>query len=183
MTTLLTDTSLPTVRETIGQLLAAAASADLAVAHVRLAAVDLQPGEIATLQRLRLLLAGFDSAFAADAHALTGEPVQIRQLQRLLAFTESGRVQIRAMRATLWTPDFSIYRGLGSGQQDVLLVGAHYFRQLFSAQGTALTCVLHDGDMVRRAERRFADLWDQADDIRPVIAETLRDALTCVAGS
>ncbi|MGH7471978.1 MAG: hypothetical protein ACRENP_28840 [Longimicrobiales bacterium] len=180
MTTLLTDQSLPTVRDTIGQLLSAAASADLAVAHVRLAAVDLQPHETAKLQRLRLLLAGFDAAFAADAYALTGEPSRLLQLQQLLAFTESGRVEIRSMRAALWAPDFSIYRGLGGAQEDVLLLGAHYFRQLFGASGTALTCVLRDGDLVRRAARRFADLWDQADDIRPVIAETLRDALTCV---
>jgi hypothetical protein len=138
---------------------------------------------VARLQRLRLLLSRFDAAFAADAHALTIDPARTRQLQQLLAFVESGRVEVRSTGAALWAPDFSLFRGLGPPQEDVLLIGAHYFRQLFSAQGAALTCVVRDSAAVRRAARRFESLWDQAYDIRPIIAETLSDALACAGGA
>ena len=179
MTILLDDASSPTVRETMGRLMSAAASADLPVAHVRLAAIDLQPAEVSRLHRLRLLLARFDAAFAADAHALTHEPARVRQLKQLHAFVESGRVEIRSTGAAIWAPDFSVFRGLGPAQEGVLLLGAHYFRELFGAHGAALTCVVREATAVKRAALRFDHLWDQAYDIRPIIADTLQDVLAC----
>jgi hypothetical protein len=183
MTTLLDHTSTLTVRQTIGRLMASSTHADLAVAHVRLAAIDLQAEEIGRLERLRLLLARFDAAFAADAHALVNQPHRADQLKRLLAFVESGRVEIRSTGVALWLPDFSVFHGAGPEQSETLLLGAHYFRELFTSNGTALTCIVLDGAAIARAARCFDSLWEQGYDIRPAITDTLRDALHCANGS
>ena len=182
MIDLLDDASGPMVRQTIGQLLSAATTADLAVANVRLAAVDLQPDEMTRLKRLRVLLSRFDASFAADARALALDVSQLQQLHGLLRIVESERVEVRCVGALRWTPDFSVFRGLADDRQDVLLIGAHYFRPLFSTGGAALTCVVRDAAAVARAARRFEDLWELAHDVRDVIAETLSDTLAC-AGS
>jgi hypothetical protein len=134
------------------------------------------------LKRLRVLLSRFDARFAADAHALALDLAQLRQLHGLLRIVESERVEIRSAGAALWTPDFSLFRGLADGREDVLLVGAHYFRPLFSTGGAALTCVMRDTTAVARAAQRFEGLWEFAHDVRDVIAETLSDTLAC-AGS
>ncbi len=181
MITLLDETRTPSLRETIGRLLGAAQRADLAVAHVRLATIDLQPGELGRLQRCRLLLARFDAAFAADAHSLRLDPARIEQLKRLRAFAESGRLEVRSASATLWSPDFSIYHGIGGGSQRVLLLGAHYFRQPYPPNGAALTCVIRDEAAAERAGQRFDALWDQSHDVLAVITETLAEALGCTA--
>jgi hypothetical protein len=183
MTTLLDHTSTPTVRETIGRLMTAATHADVAVAHVRLAGIDLQPEEIARLEKLRLLLARFDATFAADAHALMNEPQRAEHLKRLLGFVESGRVEIRSTSVALWLPDFSVFRGIGPEQPDTLVLGAHYFRELFTPKGTALTCIVLDEAAIGRAVRCFDSLWERGYDIRPAITDTLRDALRCANGS
>src|SRR5687768_1352605 len=124
MITLLDESCTPSVREAIGRLMGAAQTADLAVAHIRLATLDLQPGELGRLQRCRVLLARFDSAFAADAHSLMSAPAGSAHFKGLLAFAESGRLEVRSSSTVLWTPDFSIYHGLSGGTQNALLLGA-----------------------------------------------------------
>src|SRR5687767_4095588 len=109
MITLLDETRAPSVREIMGRLLSGAETAAIAIAHVRLAAIDLQPSELGQMQHCRLLLARFDSSFAADAQSLTLDPTRFVQLQRLLAFAESGRLAVHAARSQLWLPDFSVY--------------------------------------------------------------------------
>ncbi|MEX2285020.1 MAG: hypothetical protein WEE89_21210 [Gemmatimonadota bacterium] len=180
MITLLDETRAPSVRETMGRLLGAAQTADLAIANVRLAAVDLQAGELARLQHCRLLLARFDAAFAADAQSLSLDSLRAEQFRRLLAFAESGRLSVRSASAKLWLPDFSIYRGLG-GKQSVLVLGAHYFKQPYPPNAAALTCVIRDEAAVEWASQRYEALWDQSHDVLPVIAETLAEALECAA--
>ena len=180
MITLLDETRAPSVREIMGRLLSGAQTADVAIAHVRLAAIDLQPAELGQLQRCRLLLARFDSSFAADAQSLTLDPARLVQLQRLLAFAESGRLDVHAARSQLWLPDFSVYRGIG-GRQSALLLGAHYFKQPYPSNAAALTCVIRDEGAVERATQRFESLWEQSHDVLLVITETLSELLGCAA--
>ena len=178
MITLLDETRAPSVREIMGRLLSGAEAAALAIAHVRLAAIDLQPAELGQLQHCRLLLARFDSSFAADAQSLTLDPTRFVQLQRLLAFAESGRLDVHAARSQLWLPDFSVYRGKG-GRQSALLLGAHYFKQPYPSNAAALTCVIRDEGAVARAAERYESLWQQSHDVLPVITETLSELLGC----
>lgn len=173
---LLDELNSPTVRETIGQLFATSERADLAIARVRLAAVDLDVAEIAGLQRCRLLLSRFDADLLHDAAGAEMRPERRAVLQRLFAWTQSGRLEVRSAGASSWVPDFSVYHNV-AGSGDVLLLGAHYFQSIFSGHGAALTCCLRQASSVRRAAQRFEELWERAYDVLPIIAEGLAQTL------
>ena len=176
---LLDRDSAPSVRETIGRFLTSAVTADFAVAHVRVAAIDLTEQEMSAVQHCRFLLARLDAEFGADALALTRDQ-RHAQLRRLLDFVGSGRVEVRSIGTASWLPDFSIYRGSDGTGEATLLLGAHYFQTLF-ARGAPLTCVLRDQDAVTCAARNFETLWNTAHDVLPVIHETLTEVLDATA--
>ena len=173
---LLDELSSPSVRETIGRLFATAERADLAIARVRLAAVDLDLAEIVGLQRCRLLLSRLDADLLHDGVSQDLLPERRVVLQRLFAWTQSGRLEVRSAGVLAWVPDFSVYHNV-AGAGDVLLLGAHYFQSMFSGHGAELTCCLRQASAVRRAAERFEDLWDRAYDVLPIIAEGLAQTL------
>jgi hypothetical protein len=173
---LLDELHSPSVRETIGRLLATAERADLAIARVRLAALDLDPTEIAGLERCRLLLSRLDADLLHDGAVLDIHPEKRVVLQRLFDWTQSGRLEVRSAGAVAWVPDFSVYHDV-AGAGDVLLLGPHYFQSMFSGHGAALTCCLQHVSVVRRAAERFEELWDRSYDVLPIIAEGLAQTL------
>ena len=164
-----------TVRVAIGALLAGADTAAVAVARVRLGTLDLRPVELAKVQRCRVLLGQF------DATALSGV-ISAHSLQALLAFCESGRLDIRAAPGVRWTPDFSVYRGRGSHGTlwSACIVGAHYFGEPAPSLGAPLSCVVADESVAAAAEQRFDRLWRRAHDVTPAIRDAL-DALLAIA--
>ena len=167
-------TTTPGVREIIGWFMANAEQADFAIANVRLAAIDLRPAEHSSL-RCRFLLSRLNAEFSADAALLTRD-ARRTGLENLLRFVNSGRLEVRSTGAPRWSPDFSIYRGLGQTREAAILLGANYF-QLVQTQSVALTCVLRDPAAVNRAARNFEQLWQDAYDVLPVIRETLEQVV------
>jgi hypothetical protein len=169
---LLDHDSNPTVRDTILHLMMSSQTADLAIANVRLGAIDLT-GSTMGPGHFRLLVANLD--FGSLEVAVAGVHDRAR-LRLLLGFAMSGRLEVRRAASSRWCPDFSIYHGLPNGNADVALFGAHYFRALF-AHGTALTSLLTEPPQLTHLANRFDELWNSAYDVLPVIIDSLRDAM------
>jgi hypothetical protein len=155
----------PPMRVVLGSLLSQATHADLAVAHVRLLALDLSSGEVARMRQCRMLLGRLD---AAAFHGAPDAMLAADKLERLAAFVESGVAQVRSSGASAWTPDFSIFRGLPAGApfEDgvACLIGAHYFVQP-GVPGAALTCVMSGRALAERLSARFEEEWGKAHDV------------------
>lgn len=156
----------PPLRQTIGSLLAGAKAADFALAHLRLAGLDLDAREAGGLERCRVMVGHFDAAALLDA-AATRERMQVLQ-----AFAASGRLEMRTAPHHGWNPDFSVFHGLPRAES-VALIGAHYFGRPYPRFGTAFTCVTTQPAAVRGCTRRFAELWDAGYDVLPVVRDTL----------
>jgi hypothetical protein len=157
----------PPLRHTLGSLMARARTADFAIAHFRLAGLDLGPSEAAGLDRCRVMVGHFDAARLLD-----GPGVQGANVRTLLAFAHSGRLEMRAAPHHTWNPDFSVFRGLPDGTSAVLL-GAHYFGRPYPRFGLAFTCVLTQLRAVQACGRRFEELWTAGYDILPVVIDSL----------
>lgn len=170
-TTLLDEGTQPALRAVLGTLLTGAERADVAIAQVRLAHVDL--GEL-ELQRVhcRLLLGHLDVA-ALTALGPSSDVAGARLLA-IARFLDSGRLDIRAAGLLRWKPDFSVFR-LPAPHPPIALVGAHYFSDPDVVGGPALTCVLRAPAAVRRVQRRFGELWNGARDVRDVVRAELRN--------
>lgn len=159
--TVLDEFTTPTMRETIGALMGVSTHVDMAVAHMRLAGLDVHARETGRLQRLRVVMGKLD----ADA-LLQTESRPLEQLQRLRMLAQSGVLQVRTVPRFDWRPDFSVY-------DHAALIGAHYSDLPYPADGIALTCVVTDVNAVRRCARRFERMWDLGYDVLPVVLETL----------
>lgn len=176
MIVLLDEVRSPSLRETLSVLLTRADQADFAIAELRLAGLDLSTLGQKPEQRFRVLVRHFNSEFAYDAGTAAPGSAIHNRIARLRDLAGSGRVEVRAARLDVWTPDFSILRRVDP-RTDVLLVGAHYFDRPFPLTGAALTSATTDVHAVKRAARRFEELWQRADDIVPIILEILDQAL------
>jgi hypothetical protein len=156
----------PPLRQTIGRLLATARTADFAIGHVRLATLDLTESEASGMEHCRVMVGHLDAAALVSAGAT---PAHFRFL---LAFAQSGRLEIRTAPHHVWNPDFSVFRGLPDGGSAVLL-GAHYFGRPYPMFGLAFTCFMTQPSAVRSCVRRFEGLWNAGYDVLPVVIETL----------
>lgn len=163
--TVLDEFTKPSLRDTMGALMTASLSVDMALTRMRLAGINLSDGEVGGLRRLRVVIGNVD----ADA-LMQSQSRPVEQIERLRAFGASGILQIRAVPRFRWDPDFSIY------DDRAALIGAHYNDLPYPADGIALTCVVTGPDAIRRCQRRFNEMWDLGYDVLPVILETL-DAL------
>lgn len=157
----------PPLRETIGALLTSAVTADFAIAHLRLAGLDLSTSEAGGLKRCRVMLGHLDAA-VLFGNADSGQ----QRLQLLSAFAASGRLEMRTAPHHVWNPDFSIFSGL-PGREAVALLGAHYFGRPYPRFGLAFTCVMAQQAAVRACQTRFEELWNAGYDVLPVVTETL----------
>lgn len=157
----------PPLRQTLGSLMATARTADFAIAHLRLGGLDLEPSEAGGLERCRVMIGHLDAASLLDSQdADTG------RIAMLLAFTRSGRLEMRTAPHHAWNPDFSIFRGLPGGGSAVLL-GAHYFGRPYPLFGLAFTCVMTQPAPVLACSRRFEGLWDAGYDVLPAVIDAL----------
>jgi hypothetical protein len=182
MNVLLDDVCRPQVRTVIGVMLATAGTADFAVARVRLGAIDLTAAETGGVTRCRILLGRLDYSGIAQLGASPDEEPgggsPRARLQRLAAFLESGRVEVRSAGMAEWLPDFSVYHGIprndGTDNTDsACIVGAHWFRTP-PVHGPALTCVLREPAAALRAARRFEELWAHGHDVLPAVLHGIR---------
>jgi hypothetical protein len=174
MNVLLDDVSPVKVRGVLGRLLASADTADIAVAHVRLHAIDLSRAETQHVRRCRILLGRLDSS-ELQLLGLSGNARRAR-LDALREFLTSGRVEVRSAGMGAWTPDFSLFDGIcwhGSKGRAVCIIGAHYFHEPPVAGGPSFTCVLTDTAAAARARRRFEELWSGAHDVHHVVVDAI----------
>lgn len=160
----LDEMSAPDMRATLSTLMAASRHADMAIANIRLAALDLRPGETERLERLRLVIGRVDAAALLQAQS---RPVD--QLKRLHAFAKSGILEMRTIPRYQWTPDFSIF-------DHAMLIGSHYGELPYPVAGAAFTCVVDDRRAINRVRRRFEEMWPLGYDVLPVFIDTI-DAL------
>ncbi|HSK20259.1 MAG TPA: hypothetical protein VK912_13990 [Longimicrobiales bacterium] len=168
MSTLIDDATRPPLRRRIGHLLARCAYAEIAVGHIRLAALDLAEDETRSVRRCRILLGRLEVRALTD-FGFTDPDVE-KRMAALLAFLESGRVEIRSAGLGAWSPDFSTYRR-PDGAECACLVGAHYFREPPSPNGPSLTALLTDPYSVALALARFETLWARGHDVlEPVVS-------------
>ena len=155
----------PSMRETFSTLMSTSEHVDLAVAHMRLAGIDISPGEIGTLRRMRVVVGRLD----ADTLMQT-ETRPLEQLERLRALAKSGLLHVRTIPRFVWRPDFSVFDAAA-------MVGAHYTELPYPVDGVALTCVLTDPAAVRRCARRFEHMWQLGYDVLPVVLQTLDELI------
>lgn len=163
--TILDEFTTPSMRKTFSALMSSSRRVDVAVAYMRLAGVDVDPAEIAQLERLRVVIGRLD----ADA-LFQAETRPRDQLQRLRALAGSGVLEVRTVPRFQWQPDFSVFARAA-------LIGAHYAERPYPADGVALTCVVTDEAAVRRCARRFQQMWELGYDVLPVVIATLDDLL------
>lgn len=159
----------PPLRQTIGQLLAHARTADFAIAQLRLGGLDLTPSEAGGLERCRLMIGHFDAAILHDDASARD------RLRMLAGWARSGRLEVRTAPHHVWNPDFSVFTGL-SGTGAIALLGAHYFGRPYPRFGLAFTCVMTQPAAIRSCSTRFEQLWDAGYDVLPVIIDTLERA-------
>jgi hypothetical protein len=172
---LIDERSAVSVRQLLGAHLAGASVADFAIARIRLLALDLGNAELATV-RCRVLLGRLE----VDTLARGRVPARNRKknLQVLVGFAQSGRLEVRVSALRDWVPDFSVFqsRTAGAGEY-VTVLGAHYFARPLPVNGPAFTCILRDPEAARLARRRFDGLWREAYDVLPVVTNELADLL------
>lgn len=172
MSTLIDNAARPALRQRIGRLLATCMRAEIAVAHVRLAALDLTEEETRSVRRCRILLGRLEVRALTDFGF--ADPGADERMAALLAFLESGRVEIRSAGLGAWSPDFSLYRG-APGDDSVCLLGAHYFREPPSPNGPSFTALLSDPYSTAIALARFETLWARGHDVlEPVVSAVHR---------
>lgn len=177
MCLLIDESSTPPLRAHITRLLASSTTADIAVGNIRLAGLDLTPGEIRDVRRCRILLGRLDASSLAD---FGPEDAGLAfRMKTLLEFLQSGRVEVRSAGTGAWAPDFSVFHH-GSEGASACLIGAHYFHQPLSTFGPSYTALLTGSAAVAAAAGRFDALWRRSHDvIDPVIGAIYRRQSFC----
>ncbi|MGH7448594.1 MAG: hypothetical protein ACREK1_11270, partial [Longimicrobiales bacterium] len=177
MSLLIDDVSKPSLRQHIGRLLSSCSAAEIAVRHIRLAALDLTERETGSIERCRILIGRLEVRSLTDFGF--DDPDAPGRLRALRTFLESGRVEVRGAGLDAWSPDFSVYRGLSGavhrdarprGLSDAVpdgacLIGAHYFREPPSHTGPSFTALMTDPQSVGVALARFEALWERSHDV------------------
>lgn len=176
MAVLLDEASTPPVRTVLTRLLASADEADFAVSRVRLAAIDLDSAEAASIGRCRFLLGRLEAEGLSELNAGNGTG----HLMALHTLLLSGRIEIRSAGMLAWVPDFSVFRGVRSptSPATVAVLGAHYFRDAPVPDGPSLTCIIAERQGVEVLSRRFQSLWDAAHDVQAAVLHTIERNLT-----
>lgn len=169
---LLDERATQPLRSRVGTLLREARTADIAVARIRLAGMDLTEGELGGVSRCRVLLGHLDATTLADASEDDVDPSRRTAIHRLRGFAESGRLEVRSAGLGAWVPDFSVYRPAAG--VPTCLVGAHYFGAPYPTVGPSFTCVVTGAHPAAIAAARFEELWARGHDVLPAIQSVLK---------
>ncbi|MBI4540954.1 MAG: DEAD/DEAH box helicase [Gemmatimonadetes bacterium] len=172
--TLVDDRSSPDFRAVFGELAARSRAIEVAIRRIRLSAVELRPGEMAGVRALRLLVGPLDTeSLGAEARAVAADARKRANLLLILEMLDAEILDVRASALLSWAPDFSVFHGTRGARH--LLVGPHLFQRPAEPGSLALAS-LHGADAARRAAARFAELWADGRDVRPVALEILERA-------
>lgn len=181
---LIDERSTDSVRARIGALLTGAATADIAVARIRLGALDLRADEVGAVDRCRVLLGRLDVGMLLDTTDMARRDGRIAaaadRLSVLRAFARSGRLEIRAAGTDGWTPDFSVFRGA----VETALLGAHYFgTRDYPIGGPSFTAITTDPPAISLLSARFVELWERGHDVLPAVRDVLEEAHALALGA
>lgn len=171
------------LRRVIGDLLMRCDTADIAIARIRLAALDLTREEVRGPSRARVLLGHLDAATLLDAPATAASrpSTEPPSLDALREWLESGRLEVRSAGIGAWAPDFSIYTDrTGEG---AALVGAHYFGAPHLTVGPSFTVLSHEPDDRVLLAGRFEELWRRGHDVAPAIMHVIERAVARSGGA
>lgn len=171
---LLDERSAPDFRAVYGSLAGHSSAIDGALSRIRVSGLDLRPGEIRSVTRIRLVLAEVNSiALRNEAEAILARPDRAENLVHLLELMELERIQVRSAPLAGWAPDFTVFLRKGVAWRG--LVGPHWFVRPYPHRGPALASV-HGPAGAGVLARRFEDLWRQAHDIGPALVGILSRA-------
>lgn len=162
------------MESTMRDLVAASAEVTIAVHHVRVSALHRVIDVLERVDRCRLVLARLDLHMLDDSTC--GDTVR-DNIERLLAFAGSGRLEIRSAGAMRWDPDFSIFQMRDRRCGMFCLFGAHYLAPPHPGLDWPLTCLLTQRTVIAEVESHFRELWDAAHDALGPVAETLERRL------
>ena len=177
---LLDERARPDFRDHFGSLCRSAVEADVAVARIRLGALDLDGEEMAGLRRIRVVLAEVNAVrLGGEADASLADPLRAGNVRLLMRLFQESKLELRAAPLAGWSPDFSVFRGPQGPQ--ALLLGTHWFQRPYPHPGPALAS-LHRGDEACHGARRFEELWASAYDIGPAIQGILEGSLRRTEG-
>jgi hypothetical protein len=168
-----------TLRRRIGALLERCQTADLALARVRLGALDLTYPEVRGPGRVRVLLGQLDAAALLDVAPQRPDsgarrgPASGPDLEPLREWLRGGRLEVRSAGIGAWTPDFSVFAL--PDEPATSLLGAHYFGSPQLTVGPSVTAIIQgrDAELLRA---RFEELWDRGHDVAPAILQVLERA-------
>jgi hypothetical protein len=171
---LVDDRSRPGFRELFGRLARRASSLDVALTRIRLSTLDLSERELASVQRIRLLLAEVSAvSLDAEAYAVLHRGPMATNLRRLTELLHAGVIELRSAPLGGWAPDFTLFADRAG--PCAALVGPHRFERGQMHDAPVLAS-LHGRKEAARLAGRFAEMWARAHDIRPAVAGILSRA-------
>ncbi len=171
---LIDDRSDEDFRAVYGGLATEAVRIDAAVGRIRLSGLDLSNEELASVERLRVLVAEINAgSLRSEAEAIMAHPHRGESLRLLTTLLGDGRLLVRSAPLASWSPDFSLFRRADASR--TLLVGTHWFQRPYPHLGPALAS-LHLGPPAERMSRRFQEMWDTAHDIGQAVKSALEAA-------
>ncbi len=164
---LIHDRSRRNLRKAYGDLAGEARQIDAAVDRVRLSGIDLAYEELATVEKLRVLVTEINAAsLKFEAEAMLADPQRSDNLRVVMRLLAEERLRVRCAPLLDWAPNFSIF--VSSDGRPTVLVGAHWFQIPYPFRGPALA-VLYRGRQVDRVRSRFQEMWALAHDIGPAV--------------
>ncbi len=163
------------MESTMRDLVAASAEVTIAVHHVRVSALHRVIDVLERVDRCRLVLARLDLHMLDDSRA-AGDAGR-DNIERLLTFACSGRLEIRSAGAMRWDPDFSVFRMRDRRCGMFCLFGAHYLAPPHAGLDWPLTCLLTRRTVIAEVEYHFRELWNAAHDVLGPVADTLERRL------
>jgi len=161
--------------------LARAASAlDVAIARIRLDALDLTPRELGRAARIRVLVRELDAfRLEGEALALARDPLRRGAFRLARRGLRERGLHVRAAPLGGWTPDFTVFGG--EGGPEAVLLGLHRFRRPYPHRGPAWAAAFGPPEAVRAAAR-FEALWEGAHDVGPAVRQVLDRVAERVGG-
>ena len=168
---LIDDRSDEDFRAVYGALATQAVRIDAAVGRIRLSGLDLSREELASVERLRVLVAEINAgSLRSEAEAIMAHPRRGESLRLLTTLLSDGRLRVRSAPLASWSPDFSLFHRADGLR--TLLLGTHWFQRPYPHLGPALAS-LHQGLPAERMSRRFQEMWDMAHDIGQAVQSAL----------